>query len=48
MVATTTAASTTTVAANERSRGLSQIEIAHELQVSEASISSDIQYSKLH
>ena len=27
-----------------RSRGLSQTEIAHELQVSEASISSDIQY----
>jgi hypothetical protein len=27
-----------------RSRGLSQIEIAHELQVSEASISSDVQY----
>jgi transposase len=27
-----------------RSRGLSQIEIAHELQVSEASISSDIGY----
>jgi predicted transcriptional regulator len=27
-----------------RSRGLSQIEIAHELQVSEASISSDMQY----
>jgi transcriptional regulator len=27
-----------------RSRGLSQIEIARELQVSEASISSDIQY----
>ena len=27
-----------------RSRGLSQIEIAHELQVSKASISSDMQY----
>jgi DNA-directed RNA polymerase specialized sigma subunit len=27
-----------------RSRDLSQIEIAHELQVSEASISSDVQY----
>jgi transcriptional regulator len=27
-----------------RSRGLSQIEIAHELQVSEASISLDMQY----
>jgi predicted transcriptional regulator len=27
-----------------RSRGMSQIEIAHELQVSEASISSDMQY----
>jgi BMFP domain-containing protein YqiC len=27
-----------------RSRGLSQLEIAHELQVSEASISSDMQY----
>jgi transcriptional regulator len=27
-----------------RARGLSQTEIAHELQVSEASISSDIQY----
>ena len=27
-----------------RSRGLNQIEIAHELQVSEASISSDMQY----
>jgi transcriptional regulator len=27
-----------------RPRGLSQTEIAHELQVSEASISSDIQY----
>jgi predicted transcriptional regulator len=27
-----------------RSRGLSQLQIAHELQVSEASISSDMQY----
>jgi predicted transcriptional regulator len=27
-----------------RSRGMSQIEIAHELQISEASISSDMQY----
>jgi transcriptional regulator len=27
-----------------RSRGLNQVEIAHELQVSEASISSDMQY----
>jgi transcriptional regulator len=27
-----------------RARGISQIEIAHELQVSEASISSDIAY----
>jgi predicted transcriptional regulator len=27
-----------------RARGMSQIEIAHELQVSEASISSDVQY----
>ena len=27
-----------------KSRGLSQIEIAHELQVSEALISSDVQY----
>ena len=27
-----------------RSRGMSQIEIARELQVSEASISSDVQY----
>jgi transcriptional regulator len=27
-----------------RSRGLNQIEIAHELQVSKASISSDMQY----
>ena len=27
-----------------RARGLSQIEIAHELQVSKASISSDMQY----
>jgi predicted transcriptional regulator len=27
-----------------RARGMSQIEIAHELQVSEASISCDIQY----
>ncbi len=27
-----------------RAKGMSQIEIAHELQVSEASISSDIQY----
>jgi len=27
-----------------RSRGLSQVEIAHELQVSKASISSDMQY----
>jgi transcriptional regulator len=27
-----------------RSRGLSQVEIAHELQISKASISSDMQY----